>query len=103
MIPEKGHKKSELKLLYTSLEFKNVCCFSRLPFFLNFLLFLVEISCSIQYKYLQDEPLPLPDPQESQITHRDHLGTANGAVTAQTPRQAPGSGTRAPASVLLET
>lgn len=47
--PWKRSQKPELKLLYTLLEFKNV---------FRFVFFLVEISCSIQYKYLQDEPLP---------------------------------------------
>jgi len=38
---------------------------------LLFFFLLVEISCSIQYKYLQDEPLPLPDPRESQTAYWD--------------------------------
>lgn len=40
MIPEKGHKKPELKLLCNLLEFKMMVVFS----------FLVEMSCSVQYK-----------------------------------------------------
>lgn len=51
MIPEKGHKTQN----------RNYCilCWSLKMFCFSFV---VEISCSVQYKHLQDEPRPLPDP-----------------------------------------